>query len=1015
MSVPDVPRLRPCAAVAVRHSSSIEKKQTAMPETPHTPPIIHSSPRKYIRAVSPRLRKLLYAVFAIVALLAANSVYLSAITALEWWSDRTYQNYFYQYMFLGHLALGLLLIVPFVVFGIFHLLAARHRRNRRAVRIGYLLFAVSIGVLVTGLLLMRIGGFDLKQPLARSTIYWLHIALPLAAAWLYWLHRLAGPRIKWRLGLSYAAGVGLVVLGMIWFHTQDPRHWYAVGPESGAKYFEPSLARTASGNFIPAPTLMNDQYCQKCHADVHAQWSESVHRFSSFNNAPYLASVTETREVALKRDGNVQASRWCAGCHDPVPFFSGAFDDPEFDTIGHPTAHSGITCSVCHSITNINSTRGNADYTIEEPLHYPFAFSDNSVLQWINNQLVKAKPAFHKKTFLKDFHRSAEFCSSCHKVHLPLALNHYKEFLRGQNHYDPFLLSGVSGHGARSFYYPPKAEANCNSCHMPLHPSDDFGAKLFAGATELSVHDHMFPAANTGIAWLRDRPQVVAAHQKFLEGVMRVDLFGIREGGAIDGRLIAPLRPEKPVLVPGQTYLLEAVIRTLKLGHLFTQGTADSNEVWLDVTVKSGNRAIGRSGAIDSERGNEVDPWAHFVNVFMLDKDGNRIDRRNPQDIFTPLYNHQIPPGAGQTVHYQLQLPDDLDSPVTVELKLRYRKFDQRYMDFVARTNERLGQTIRGHTRNQTYANDLPVTTLATDSFTFPVVGVDATIENPDRDIPPWQRWNDYGIGLLLKGKAELRQAAEAFSQVEALKRWDGPMNLARVYNVEGRLDEAVAALQRADAYRNEPGYPRWTWAWLSGDINRQQGRLQEAIVNLRSVLDDRTQDMKQRGFDFSVDYEVLNLLGQTLFDLGRLRARQGLSDEARKAWQEAVAAFEKTISIDSENVSAHHNLQLLYAELGNPEKSRRHGQLHLRYKPDDNAQGRAERLARERYPAANHAAEAVVIYALQRPGAPGLAATKQVARIRQPQDVAGTGKTTAPGESPLHPPRSAFTSGGGH
>jgi hypothetical protein len=30
-------------------------------------------------------------------------------------------------------------------------------------------------------------------------------------------------------------------------------------------------------------------------------------------------------------------------------------------------------------------------------------------------------------------------------------------------------------------------------------------------------------------------------------------------------------------------------------------------------------------------------------------------------------------------------------------------------------------------------------------------------------------------------------------------------------------------------------------------------------------------------------------------------------------------------------------------------------------------------RLAREKYPAANHAAEAVVIYPLQRPGAPGM------------------------------------------
>ncbi len=940
-----------------------------------------AQPKKYVRAVGPRLRKLLYAIFALVALLGANSAYLATVTAVEWSTGRTYQNFFYQYMFLAHLALGLLLIVPFIVFGAAHMVVARTRRNRRAVRIGYALFAVSIAVLVTGILLMRIGGFDLRQPLARNTIYWLHVACPLIVAWLYWLHRLAGPRIKWRLGFAFAGFVGAAVLAMVWFHAQDPRNWYAIGPESGVKYFEPSLARSASGNFIPATALMNDQYCKKCHADVHSQWSDSVHRFSSFNNQPYLASVTETREVALKRDGNVQASRWCAGCHDPVPFFSGAFDDPKFDTVSHPTAHSGITCSVCHSITHVNSTRGNADYTIEEPLHYPFAYSENPLLQWVNNQLVKAKPEFHKKTFLKDFHRSAEFCSTCHKVHLPLALNHYKQFLRGQNHYDPFLLSGVSGHGARSFYYPPKSEPNCSACHMPLEASGDFGAKLFADATELSVHNHLFPAANTGVAWLRDRPEIVAAHQKFLDGVMRVDLFGVREGGEIDGKLIAPLRPQVPTLQPGQTYLLEAVIRTLKMGHLFTQGTVDSNEVWLDVTVTSGDRVIGRSGAIDPERGNEVDPWAHFVNVFMLDKDGNRIDRRNPQDIFTPLYNHQIPPGAAQTAHYELTLPAELAAPVTVEIKLQYRKFDQTYMDFVAKKNDEIHKLaaakdqppIRGHVPGQSYRNELPITTLAVDRVTFPVAGVAATVGNPDRDIPLWQRWNDYGIGLLLKGKAELRQAADAFTQVEALGRWDGPMNLTRVYNVEGRLADAVAALQRASTYSGAEGYPRWTWAWLSGDINRQQGRLPEAIGNLRSVLEDRTPDMQKRGFDFSVDYEVINLLGQTLFDLGRLRARQGRQEEAQTAWQEAVAAFQKTLQIDSENVTAHHNLQLLYAELGDNDKAREHEQLHLRYKLDDNAQGRAERLARARYPAANHAAEAVVKYSLQRPGAPGL------------------------------------------
>lgn len=936
--------------------------------------------KRYVRSVSGRLRVLLYFIFGLVALLAANSAYLSSVTAMEWFTGRTYQDYLYQYMFLAHLVMGLVLVTPFLIFGVRHMLAAKDRKNRRAVRIGYTLFAVCIGVLASGLLLLRLGGFDLREPVARQAVYWMHVACPLVAGWLYWLHRLAGPRIKWRVGGAYLGAVGAAVAGMLWLQTQDPREWHAVGPESGVKYFEPSLARTATGDFIPAENLMNDAYCQECHADVHAQWADSVHRFSSFNNPPYLASVTETRRVSMERDQSVQASRWCAGCHDPVPFFSGAFDDPNFDTLNHPTSQAGITCTVCHAITHVNSNRGNADYTIETPLHYPFAFSENGVLRWVNRQLIKAKPEFHKKTFLKDFHTSAEFCSTCHKVHLPGELTKYKEFLRGQNHYDPYLLSGVSGHGLRSFYYPPSAQTNCNNCHMPAVPSDDFGAKQIAGADGLSVHDHLFPSANTGIAWLRDKPEIVQAHQEFLEGVMRVDIFGVRDGGEIDGRLTAPLRPALPVLTPGNRYLLETVIRTLKMGHLFTQGTVDSNEIWLDVVVKSGDRVIGRSGAVDPERGNEVDPWSHFVNVFVIDKDGNRIERRNAEDIFTPLYNNQIPPGAGQTVHYELAVPDDVTEPVEIEVRLLYRKFDQRYMDFVAQANEQLGVTIRGHKPGEPYVNNLPITVLAADKVVLPVGDGRPAPANPPHPEPAWQRWNDYGIGLLLKGKAELRQAEEAFQHVEELDRWDGPMNLARVYTAEGRLDDAVAALQRADAFRDATGYPRWTWAWLSGAVNRQQGRLVEAIQNLRGALEDSTAEMKERKFDFSLDYEVINLLGQTQFDLGRLRARQGRESDARKAWEEAVATFQKTIAIDSENFTAHHNLQLLYAELGDDDKSAEHAALHLRYKPDDNARGRAVRLAREKYPAANHAAEAVVKYSLHRPGAPGLAAAPRPA-----------------------------------
>src|SRR5687768_2514269 len=169
-----------------------------------SPPLAAPKRRRYVRAVGPRLRVLLYGIFALVALLGANSAYLVSITLLEWARGYTIQNYFYQYMFLAHLVLGFLLVLPFVVFGVIHIRNTWNRPNRRAVQIGYLLFFTSLAVLGTGVALTRMevpGYFNLsiKKPGARTALYWAHVILPLAAVWLYILHRLAGPRIKWRV------------------------------------------------------------------------------------------------------------------------------------------------------------------------------------------------------------------------------------------------------------------------------------------------------------------------------------------------------------------------------------------------------------------------------------------------------------------------------------------------------------------------------------------------------------------------------------------------------------------------------------------------------------------------------------------------------------------------------------------------------------------------------------------------------------------------------------------------
>jgi tetratricopeptide (TPR) repeat protein len=183
---------------------------------------------------------------------------------------------------------------------------------------------------------------------------------------------------------------------------------------------------------------------------------------------------------------------------------------------------------------------------------------------------------------------------------------------------------------------------------------------------------------------------------------------------------------------------------------------------------------------------------------------------------------------------------------------VNYRKFDTIYLNYVFGNGYTNGKPFQ-------VTNDLPITIICADTITFPIEGASGVLSNVPTNqlsnIPEWQRWNDYGIGLLLEGtdkgseKGELIQAADAFTHVEKLGRADGPLNLARVYFKEGRLEDAVAALQRAnDTNKFNPPGPRWTIAWLNGLVNKQNGYLDKAIAEFRSILEDRYRSWRNAG-----------------------------------------------------------------------------------------------------------------------------------------------------------------------
>jgi tetratricopeptide (TPR) repeat protein len=176
--------------------------------------------------------------------------------------------------------------------------------------------------------------------------------------------------------------------------------------------------------------------------------------------------------------------------------------------------------------------------------------------------------------------------------------------------------------------------------------------------------------------------------------------------------------------------------------------------------------------------------------------------------------------------------------------------------------------------------------------------------------------------------------------------------------------------------------------------VDKQNGRLDDAIRNFREVIATNFAEARKRDFDFGRDYTALNELGQTLYERAKMERGPERKAQRDKYLAEAVSWFEKTLAIDSEDLTAHYNLALIYGDLGDEKKAAAHRAAHARYKPDDNARDTTVAMHRMRNPAANHAAEPVVIYELQREGR----FVADVGPILKPMvQVAGEPKTPAP------------------
>jgi tetratricopeptide (TPR) repeat protein len=173
----------------------------------------------------------------------------------------------------------------------------------------------------------------------------------------------------------------------------------------------------------------------------------------------------------------------------------------------------------------------------------------------------------------------------------------------------------------------------------------------------------------------------------------------------------------------------------------------------------------------------------------------------------------------------------------------------------------------------------------------------------------------------------------------------------------------------------HHPEFQPWTRAWLTALVDRENGHLDQAIVALRALLDTRFVEARERGFDFSHDLRARNMLGRTLYERARQMRGRPNAERRRALLEEARAEFNRVLEQDPENLTAHFNLASVHTELDDAARAATHRALAEEYRPDEHAVERAVATHRRENPAADHAAEPVAIYDLQRPQAYGLPA----------------------------------------
>jgi tetratricopeptide (TPR) repeat protein len=282
--------------------------------------------------------------------------------------------------------------------------------------------------------------------------------------------------------------------------------------------------------------------------------------------------------------------------------------------------------------------------------------------------------------------------------------------------------------------------------------------------------------------------------------------------------------------------------------------------------------------------------------------------------------------------HYRMRIPKAARGPITLTARLNYRKFSTYYTQFAYAGEPKPGQSpslispaynsldysfdkshvpanVSGKVRGEVPV--LPVVTLA-QAKTLLEVGstLTATQWKPVVKSADRERWNDWGIGLLLQG--DLKGAEYAFRRVtEADPGYaDGWLNVARALIQEGETSAAQPFVDRALSINDKLG----RIYFFKAMIEKADGDYEAALKSLGAAA-----SMYPR------DRVVLNQVARILF--------------LKREYNKALDVLKRVSSVDPEDLQLHYLSMLCYRGLGRAKEAERESAIFRRFKAEEASQ----------------------------------------------------------------------------